>query len=136
MPAADKSLFITSLAIFLYIWKKKYHCVFSMLKSCSKRNVGLHLKSTFIIFSFRKLYFKAKVLIECGPLYPFSNGSLMQIHLSENFVLKQPQNQADGSNYCKVYYDKSFIKVLLFEKNEALTQENPCILCLFMQLDF
>lgn len=58
--------------------------------------------------------------------------------ISENFVLKQPQNQADGLNYCKVYCDKSFIKVLLFEKNEALAQENPCILFLyfFLQLDF
>lgn len=25
--------------------------------------------------------------------------------ISENFVLKQPQSQADGSNYGKVYYD-------------------------------
>lgn len=55
--------------------------------------------------------------------------------VSENFVLKQPQNQADGSNYCEVYYDKSFIKVCLFENNMALSQENPCVLCLFLQLD-
>lgn len=139
MSAANKSLFITSLGIFLYIWKKKRR-VFSMLKSCSKRNVGLHLKSTFIIFSFRKLYFNAKVFnwmwtfVYTFKLFSYAN----PFDISENFVLKQPQNQADGSSYCEVYDDKSFINVLLFEKNVALAQENPCILffCLFLQLDF
>lgn len=55
---------------------------------------------------------------------------------SENSVLKKPQNQADGSNYCKVYYDKTFIKVLLFEKNVALAQENLCVLCVFFAVGF
>lgn len=127
MPAADKSLFITSLGIFLYIWKKKHLCVFSLLKSCSKRNVGLHLKSTFIIFSFRKLYFNAKVFnwmwtfVSTFKLFSYAN----PFDMNENLVLKQPRNQADGSNYCEVYYDKSFIKILLFEKNLTLAQENP-----------
>lgn len=140
MSAANKSLFVTSLGIFLHIWKKKHHCVFSMLKSCSKRNVGLHLKSTFIIFSFRKLYFNAKVFnwmwtfVSTFKLFSYANPFV----ISEKFVLKQPQSQANGSNYCEVYNDKSFIKVLWFEKNVALAQENPYILffCLFLQLGF
>lgn len=152
MAAAGESFFVSFLGIFLHIWKKKYHSLFSKLKSCSKRNFGWHWKSTFrkrypfIIFSFTKLYFNTKVLnwtwtfVSVFTLFSYVN----PFDIKEYFKCwSNCKMKLVAQTTTRFITGKSFIKVLLFDKNVALAQENTSVSVYyytfpfpFSQLDF
>lgn len=112
----------------------------------AKRNAGLHWKNTFrkrypfIIFSFTKLYFNTNVLnlmwtfVSTFILFSYAN----PFGINENFKCWNSYRiKLVAQITARFITDKSFIKVLLFDRNVALAQENPYIyICLLLYFPF